>query len=430
MRTTLVALAESVISAHRMFACWAPGVVVLALSAQFVLCFTGSLLTSDGNRYVHEGRAGRVGLALPYTTSPASWLAAPPGRDDGVTAAVEHGDVAAAYPPGSELLLLGTVALGDGVDHPLLPLRLLLFAGVVAAVALVWRRSRSAAAFVAACPLVVFEVGVEGHLDGLALPLLVVIAVGTVGVIGVGLALGLLLHLKPVALLLLPILPRRVRVTAVAVAVVVALPHACAGVFVPPGLLVYGERWRAHPFAYGVVEAPLQAVSDFLGRRDLYTHVHIRREGLALETAGAAWVNIGGIDTDDDEGKILIDGRFGARIVSVIVVAGVLWWLRRRRPRLDVAGEVVVVLATWLLWAPTVHPWYGLWLVGPAVLTSTATLRWAAWTAAALLPLLHQSDVSRMLSGAWHEALWPRVVVVVGAAAAGWLASQIRRASA
>lgn len=337
---------------------------MLLLGVQGALLLVAPAISTDTFRYVHEARAQRSGLATPYREPPAVLAGdRTPLPDDGTSIRVEHRDVPAAYLPGSELLLLVTVAAGDVVGAPLLPFRIILLGGVVVVVWVLWRRGHAwRALLIAGQPLVLLESGLEAHLDGLTIPLLAATLMGS------GVALGLLFHVKPVALLVLPFVPWRARIMAVVVAVVVAVPHLLAGVVVPPGLVAYGARWRAHPIGFGLIEAV--------------------------------------VPTDVAKGII------GVAVVVVVV------WVRRRWSPADPAGAVGLVLLAWLLLTPTLHPWYGLWLVVPAALTSSRPLRRGLWTFAALLPLLHQSDFARHSTGVWQEALWPRFVVVGGAVVA------------
>ncbi len=382
----------------------------------------GPVFSSDPARYVHEARLTRLGLALPYETSPAEWRAHPPLPDDGTTARVEHADVRAAYLPGTQLALAATVAAGDAVGAPLVVWTLLLVAGVVIACVWVWRRKPAlvVGAGVVVGVVVVVEAFVDVHVDGFAVPLGVVVAVG--GPVAAGLALAALLHIKPVALLALPLLPWRARAIALMAALLVALPHLMAGVRVPPGLIDYGTRWRAHPIVYGVVEAGAFAVADAVDV-DGYTHVHVDGGGVLVETAGRPWLSVGA--PRPGARRILVDAAFAARCVvgGLVLVAVAAATRRLRRGALDRAGALVVVFGAWLLCAPTLHPWYTLWLVGPAALTSSRRLGVGAWAFAGASVLLHHSDVVRWQTGVWHEALWPRVVLVL-AAAVGWLAGQ------
>ncbi len=410
---------------------------VLCLGLQAALLLVGPFVSTDTFRYIHEGRAQRSGLATPYRAAPRELSGVrTPWPDDGTSARVEHRDVPAAYLPGAELLLLGTTAVGDAIGAPLLPLRVLLLGGVVAVVAWLWRRAFETrqrlehqgsktrhldlkqqsfawgALLIAGQPLVLFESGLEAHLDGAALPLLAVVVGG--GSLLAGLALGLLVHVKPVALLLLPLLPARARVVALAAAVVVAVPHLLAGVVVPPGLLAYGTRWRAHPIGFALLEAPFALALP----EGVYVHAHVSSRGLLVEAAGVPVVALGDAVVVDQ--PVLLDPTLGGKVVAFVAAVVVVVQVRRRWPATDLAGGVGIVLLTWLLLTPTLHPWYGLWLVVPAALTSSRALRRGLWTFAALLPLLHQSDFARAATGVWHEALWPRVVVVAGAVLA-WL---------
>src|SRR4051812_18349245 len=103
--------------------------------------FGGPTLSEDEHRYVHEGRAQRLGLAVPYAVPPADIV---PPPDDGTSARVNHKDVPAAYPPGVELVLLALVAVGDAVGHPRAPLRAALALADALVLVALFRRRKTA----------------------------------------------------------------------------------------------------------------------------------------------------------------------------------------------------------------------------------------------------------------------------------------------
>ena len=392
--------------------------LVVCMVLQSALLLVAPVLSTDTFRYIHEARAQRVGLAAPYLEPPATLSGLrTPLPDDGTSARVEHRDVAAAYLPAAQLLLLATVAVGDVVGAPLLPFRLCLLAGLLVVVVGLWRQGRPRSALLLAVqPLVWLESSMEAHLDALSIPLLGVV-IGAVGggVVVVGVALGVLFHVKPVALLLWPLVSRRVRVVAVIVAVGVSGPHLLSGVLIPPGLVDYGARWRAHALAFPLLEAPF---SWALHGRALA--MHVARTGLRINAGDVVLVSIGTVDTAAEVGDrvIWLDAALAAKALALAVLIVVVVVVRRRWSVADPPGAAGVVLFSWLLLSPTLHPWYGLWLVVPAAMTSSRSLRWTLWTFAGLLPLLHQSDLTRAATGVWEEALWPRVVLVGGSAVA------------
>lgn len=373
-------------------------------------------LSDDQYRYVHEGRAQRVGLATPYATPPAAITPLP---DDGTTARVNHPDVPAAYPPGSELVLWLTVSLGDALGRPMLALRALLVGADVLVLWLLFRRRQAAPlAFVlyGAHPLPLLEIVVGAHLDGLGVAALLA-AVLTSRPVLKGVLIGLATHAKPIAALGLVALPwrrcKRVLAGALvgfALAVAApALPHVLAGAPLSRGLLEYATRWRAAPFLYGALEAPLRPAFAARAAAGRYAHLHVtlspwRDAGWLVEDAGVPLASLGA-------GKIsarplLLDAAFFGRLLAGALLAMVAVVIARSRASPE--GKVGAALAALWLLAPTVHPWYLTWLVPFAALSSSRALLFFAGTA----PLLYQPVFAFAATGVWHEALWPRLLVM------------------
>jgi hypothetical protein len=386
----------------------APPLLLAALVALRALALLGGpTLSDDQHRYVHEGRAQRLGLAVPYATPPG---AVTPPPDDGTTARVNHKDVPAAYPPGAELVLWATVALGDALGRPLLPLRLLLVAADLLVLVLLYRRrGRAPVAYASygAHPLPLLEVALGGHLDGLGAAAVLVAVLSSAPAVQ-GALLGLAAHVKPIAVVGLVGVRRRALVPALAgflVAVILpAIPYLVVGAPLGRGLLEYGTRWRAAPFVYAALEAPLVPFFEERARRDVYTHIHVRKDGFLVETAGRPLVSIG--SGAKAERPILVDAGFVARLLAGALLAAVLVVIARsdRSPE----RRVGLALAAVWLFAPTVHPWYLTWLVPFAALSSSRAL----WAFSAASPLLYQPVFARAVGGEWHEAAWPRFLVL------------------
>jgi alpha-1,6-mannosyltransferase len=400
--------------------------LVAALVARAILSVGAPTLSDDEHRYIHEGRAQRQGLATPYRVPPAAFVPAP---DDGTTARVNHPDVPAAYPPGTELWLLATVALGDAIGAPRAPLRVsLLLADVLVLFTLFRRRKSQPLAFIAygMHPLPLLEIALSRHVDALGMAFLFFAVLLAARPGWAGALAGLAMHVKPIgALALLGVqggARMRAAVTALVVAVVLALPHAAAGAPLLSGIFQYATRWRAAPIVYAALEAPMQPFFEERAARGVYAHAHVQLSPLALlvEDAGRPLVSIG--TPGARAMKVLLDHALLARMlagillgVAVLVIARATW---------SHAARVGAALgATWLL-VPTLHPWYLLWVVPIAALTGSRAL----WAFSAFSPVLYQPVFHAAAGGPWDEALWPRVLLVAATAAGAALDWRSRRA--
>lgn len=386
----------------------APLLVAALLGLRVIALVGQPTLSDDWYRYVHEGRAQRLGLAVPYAQAPAT-IRPPP--DDGITDRVNHNEVPAAYPPGSELVLLAMTAAGDVLGQPMLPLRILLVASDMLVLWLLYRaRGRTPAAFAAygAHPLPLLEISLGGHLDGLGVSAILVAVLTTRPAVQ-GALIGLGAHVKPIAALALVGVRRAGRAQALlafAVALTLpALPYLAAGAPLTRGLVEYSTRWRAAPFLYEAIEAPLRPVFEQRAEKGRYAQLHVRSDGLLVEERGKAIVSIGAAHRADR--PILLDAGFFARILAGALVAVVLRLLSRARMAPD-RRVGFALTALWLL-APTVHPWYLTWIVPFAALSSSKAL----WAFAAASPLLYQPTFAFARGDGWHEDLWPRGLVLL-----------------
>jgi hypothetical protein len=200
----------------------------------------------------------------------------------------------------------------------------------------------------------------------------------------------------------------RASIAAAVVAAIVALPHVIAGAPVLSGLVEYGTRWRASPIAFAVLEAPFARAFEARAARGEYAHVHVSARGVVLENAGARIVGVG--EPGDGARKVLVDAGFLARLIAGALVGAALVVLARSRSSPTVRAAAALACA-WLL-APALHPWYFLWLVPFAALLRSRGL----WALGASAPALYQPVFAYATTGEWHEALWPRVVVLAAAA--------------
>lgn len=387
------------------------GAALGVLLALRLLGFAGApVLSDDIHRYVHEGRASRVDLALPYAVAPSA-LDPPPPPDDGTSALVNHPEIPAAYPPLSQLFFLATVSAGDALSSPRVFLRLgLVLCDALVVVLLFARRRERPRAFLlyGLHPLPLLEVGLGAHLDALGVGLLAAGALLAAAPTWLrGALLGLAAGVKPIALLGLIALPLRRRALVVGAAGFVlgvllpTLPYLAVDAPLGRGLVEYGTRWEAQPTLYAALDAVLAppfAAREADGR---WAHAHVHAGGVLVEEAGVPRLAL--FDARPVDRPLLLDARVFARGVALaLLLAALAAVVRLRSPAARAAWAFA---ALWLL-APTMHPWYLLWLLPFAAwVPARGLLAWAAVT-----PLAYEAAIHFRVTGEWEEAWWPRAV--------------------
>ncbi|HEX5132563.1 MAG TPA: glycosyltransferase 87 family protein [Candidatus Krumholzibacteria bacterium] len=331
---------------------WLLGVMLaVAVVARAVLVPAHPDLSTDIHRYLWEGRVvlhGGNPFALAPADSSLTFM-----RDDGFEL-VNHRDMATIYPP----LAQGAFALGAWL-HPTVTMLKALFvlfdiATVMVLMKLLRARGRSPghALVYAWSPLVILETGHSGHLDALGVFFLVcgiLLLTGRRERWGF-VALGAAFLAKYLTVVLLPFFVVRRRwagiLIVVAVAVVGYLPFAGAGAELVRSLRTYSGTWWFNG-------PPFMALSGILGEP-----ITARR---LLAAAG---------------------------IVFAIAAA-----FRER----DLARYTYLVIGCSLLLAPTVYPWYLIWMV--PFLCIFPNRGWIAFTG--LVALSYWVWVVYAASGAW-----------------------------
>ena len=203
-------------------------------------------------------------------------------------------------------------------------------------------------------PLAVFEVAGSGHVEplGMALVLLALIGLTRDRKTAAGAALGGAIQAKLLPLLLVPGFVRRAKAPAiVAMLAVIALttaPYALRGPWFGAGVVAYAHRWE-----HGAVL--FAGVRRFVTWVDLAPHA----KG-AIAWAQARW---GSADTAWwDAAQRLVWPQETARLAVAVAAFG--WAIAQSfRPRIDAAHEARLVFGGALLLAPTLHPWYVLWVL-------------------------------------------------------------------
>lgn len=331
-------------------------VLLVAVAVRLVLVGSPPLLSDDLYRYLWEGEVLLRG-GNPFTQPPTSL----PGLNDPLRALVNHPEVPSVYPPVALLWFQLLATLGGGVVAVQVATAAI-DVGTACALCLADRgRGGSGAAGLvwAAHPLPALESAVGAHLDLLAVACCAwaVVAIRHGRPVAAFLALGTGAGVKLLPALLLPPVLRRTTVA------------------------------RLLPSAAVLIALCLFAVLPLVGGGDPWTGWRAYAGAWSFNGLLFPWL----APTLGEAARPLLLG-VGALIV------GRAWWTDR--PLLElwvVAGAAFVCLS------PTVHPWYGVWWLAPAlVLRSPAGIvaGGALPTAYAVLSGLDP------VSGAWTEPVW------------------------
>lgn len=362
--------------------------LLLAAGLRVPAWIQGPVLSDDLERYVWEGELVLRGVD-PYAHAPdAPELAAVRAELPALHARVNHPDVAAVYPPLAQTVNAAGVWLaralpGDRVANARIVLRCVYLAcdlGVLLLLAR-WcaRRGRSAACAVAWgwCPFLAFEFAGSGHLDALAVLLLVGAFVlreegRAEGRASVLLALAALVKLLPLVAVPAWLRGSGARSRSV-LALCVVLALGAAPLFLSnsgfAGLSEYGTRWEGFNLAF-------RGIASVVERLDGGSSGPEELRLLARRVAGTLWL--------------------------AIVVAA---WFQKR----DAADFTRIAIAAFLVLTPVLHPWYLAWILPFVALRADA--EWVVLAAAA--PLLYAPLAAGRERGDWTEPswLWPCVAL-------------------
>jgi len=339
--------------------------LVLAAAWRVPLLLKPPTLSTDVYRYVWDGRIQRLGYD-PYTVVPANSESQQLHTTE--TRLMNHPDVPTPYPAAAELFFRAVMTVSESALA--MKSAIVLCDACLVAVLLRWllacRRSRWWVLAYAWNPLVALEGSGNGHVDLLGALCLVLTAAslarGRRTAAAVAFALGVGVKFLPATQA--PLLWRRIRLrdTALAVAVLAALyiPFLGHGRLPLGSLGDYRAHWRVNAPVYSVLER-------------------------VFPTAGLVGVPVG------------------------LGFAAALW--ARRHFVLDSPEAWAWPVATTLLFAPTIYPWYLLWVT--PFLFAPRTLPLAVWTVSSL-------------SVYWSLPDWTTTVVEYGPVlgVAGWMLAQ------
>lgn len=361
-------------------------ICAVALCSRLILLDTTPSLSDDIYRYLWDGRVHTAGLN-PYAHAPDDETLTRLRDDD--WSRVNHPELVTVYPPVAQWFFYGVYLLAPsvtGMKASLVVCDLLL-------ILVLWRWLKARGQqdwrvlLYAWHPLPVLEIAGNGHVDILGVLWL---CIGLLWLrhrwrLVASWALAAAVLSKMIPLLCVGVFwqrlapaqggfwrrtfnprPRLMLIWVPVLVVAAYLVFADAGAAMCSGLSAYATKWRANDSAFGVVYALL---SD--------------------PKPGWEW---------DDEA--LLTARWLCLGLVALVALGTA--LRRA----DAAAACSSVLGAQLLLAPTVHPWYLLWLLPFLVLRATP-----AWIAFSWLVLLaYEVHGSYRTTGVWQESEWIRML--------------------
>jgi hypothetical protein len=343
----------------------------LALAWRIPLLLAPPEPGADVRRYVWDARLVRAGLS-PYAVVPADPAFAHLRTSESWP--LNNPDVPSPYPPGAQLFFLAATAPAESARA--IKVAALLCDALLALV--VWRTLAAAGenpGWVLAylwSPLVALEVARHGHLDVVGALCLAVAALALArgrALFG-AVAFALSVAVKPLPIVLLPLLWRRV-----------SLRHAAAAVAVLVAL--YLPFWDRH-------RVPIGSLPDVVDRFRFNGPIFRGVESLAGPAAATAF--------------------------AIALGLAVAAWARYRLP-LASPRAWAWPMATALLCAPLIYPWYLVWLA--PFLVTAELLPLAIWT----VSILSTYVVWRLVGVAWAVPAWALLVeygALLGAAVWLW----------
>jgi hypothetical protein len=365
---------------------WGPVLVILAvgLIPRLALLTAPPSLSGDLYRYLWDGRLVAHGVN-PYPLAPADRGLA--SLRDGLFPRLNHASVPTVYPPAAQILFAGAAVLGATP----LAWKLLLFlleTALVAVLISLLRRLRLHPERLLLYywnPLVIVECYGSGHVDlaAAALLLAAIYLQETGRRTTAGLYFGAAIVTKWVPLLLVPALLRRrawsVLAWAALLVAVLYAPFLPAGASLVEGLRIYARHWEFNGPLYAMLR-PLFRTGD--------SPRLILAAGLAVATLGIAW---------------------RARSLS---------------------GAALATWAAFLVFSPTVYPWYLVPAVALLPLHPDAGLLLFSGTVA----LTYAPLLAYRATGVWRLPGWIMVVEygtwAAVSAGAWWLSRRRRGAGA
>ena len=203
-------------------------------------------------------------------------------------------------------------------------------------------------------PLAVIEIAGSGHVEPLGM-LLLVLALAAIAegkAARAGACLGGAIQAKLLPLLLVPRFARRMKAHALlatlAVVAVTSAPYAARGPWLGGGLVAYAHRWEHGAVLFAGVRRAFESVDA----------------GPQLKAA-IGWAQARWGSAETGMWDALYRMVWPEELARVTVAALALGWAVAQsfRARLDAVHEARLALGGAILLAPTLHPWYVLWVL-------------------------------------------------------------------
>lgn len=321
-----------------------------------LLWVTPGFLSDDMYRYLWDGLVQRSGIN-PYQHPPeATELAFL--RDESIFPSINRKEALTIYPPGAQLFFRLMAWSWPGSLVGMKGAILFADASTIALLLLLLRQldvTRSRVLLYAWNPLVVAELGLSGHLDGVMIPflLLAFFLTLTQRPWQAGLALGAATLIKLYPAILLPVLYRKRH-------------WHMLGAFlamVAAGYLLYLGAWN-RIFGY---------LPQYLGPEE---ENNLSLRGMLMYLLGLV--------TDEPHRAVL-------GLTSVIFLLVMLQCLRstQKAPQEVISWGVSMIALYLLLVSPSVYPWYLIWLLALTSLTQTWSMpAWLYWSWSVNLEML------------------------------------------
>ncbi len=334
--------------------------VVVSLFVQLSFLNLAPIGSDDIYRYIWDGKVQASGID-PYRYAPND-ASLDTLHSPLIPAAVNHPDMKSVYFPLTQWVFYGAYSLSQG---SIWGYKLILLIAQIAAIAglfVLLKKLRISPKYVllfALCPLPILQFGLDAHIDGVGLPLLIVALVlyldgkKVLSYILVALSISI----KPIALLLLPILFLREKGAMEKTKVALVPSIILAGQFLP----------------YVFTSNPFEALFTFAS--------HWTFNGVVFETLNLYYAN----------------NQTSRLICAALLIVSLLSLYRSKRDLFDTLYYSVIFL---LLFSPVVHPWYVSWL---AVLLPFAR-RWSGIVYSASASLTAYTIVQYKLNGAWEQS--------------------------
>jgi hypothetical protein len=329
------------------------GALLFGLLFRVTLVLRPPDLSDDLYRYAFDGELGRAGISAYAFTPDDPALAKFRGTD---WARMAHRDARTVYPPGAQIVF----KFGASTHNAKRTLKILFAA---ADLAVVWLLSRFpggafASGLYAAFPLPVFESAASGHLDSLAVALLLaaLLHLRARKNLQSGVALAASVLVKYFAgFALLPFLRRgRIALPFAAAASVIWLAGAGPRGDPTAGLANFVTRWEGNSVIYPAVE---RGVAIFrLAERAKASYAEWKSHRPQKPWMERVWP--------------YFYPEFFARAILALCLAVGLFTIAIRID--DPVEASAASLALFLLASPVLHPWYLLWILPFAALYRNA----------------------------------------------------------